>query len=221
MHTQKGDFVELVFTGRVNGAVFDSNNPEDLKQLNPDHKPRKTIAIVGEHMVVPGLDEALVGKELNKQFKIHVLPQKGFGERKTTMVRPVPLKVFTSQRIVPEPGMTLLLDQTLVTIRAVSGARVTVDFNNPLAGKELDYEVTIIRKIEDVKEKAELFFEWYMRSKPEIEVRDKVIVKAEKNFEPIINLFKEKFKQIVGVELGFELKESAKPDTSNAQQGTQ
>ena len=34
----KGDFVEIQFTGKANGEIFDSNIPEDLKKLNKEGK---------------------------------------------------------------------------------------------------------------------------------------------------------------------------------------
>ena len=68
MTTKKKDFIEIKFTGCANSQIFDSNIEEDLKKINPDAKPEKTIIVIGEGMVVPGLDKALEDKELNKKF---------------------------------------------------------------------------------------------------------------------------------------------------------
>ncbi len=221
MQTQNGDFIEIVFTGRTSGEVFDSNNPEELNKINSQHQPRKTIVIIGEKMVVPGLDEALLNREIGASFTVHVEPRKGFGERQTKLVRPIPLKVFTDRKISPRIGMALLLDQSLVTIRAVSGARVIVDFNSPLAGKDLDYDVTITRKVDDIKEKADLFFEWFARSKPELEIAEAVTVKIPKQFEPFISLFKPKFKTLIGKELIVRIVEPPANEVKSQPEATQ
>ena len=65
----KGDFVELKFTGYANNEVFDSNIAEDLKKLHPKAKEERLIVIVGEAMVVTGLDKALEDKELEKEYE--------------------------------------------------------------------------------------------------------------------------------------------------------
>jgi len=69
---KKKDFVEIKFTGYSNGNVFDSNIEEDLKKIDSKAKPKETIVIVGEGMVVNGLDNALEGKEIGKDYEINV-----------------------------------------------------------------------------------------------------------------------------------------------------
>ncbi len=201
---KKGDFVEIQFTGRSNGIIFDSNIEEDLKKLDSKAKPRKVIVVVGERMIVPGLDKSLAGKEIKKKFSVHLNYKEGFGERKRDLVKTIPLSVFTSQEIMPEPGKTLLMDNMLAKIITISGARVITDFNNPLAGKDLDYEFTITRIVEDLKEKAEAFFEFNLRFVPETEVKDnKVIVKAPEFMESFIKSLGEKFRQLSNAEIEF------------------
>ena len=39
--------------------------------------------------------------------------------------------------------MAIQLDNTIARVLSVSGGRVTMDFNNPLAGKEIDYKYKI------------------------------------------------------------------------------
>ncbi|MCH7568221.1 MAG: FKBP-type peptidyl-prolyl cis-trans isomerase [Nanoarchaeota archaeon] len=206
--TNKNDFVEIKFTGYYDGKVFDSNIPEDLKKLSPEAKPEKTIVIIGQGMVVSGLDKALEGKEIEKEYKIHVPYKEGFGERKRELVKTIPLNVFTKQNINPYPGATLLLDNMLVRIITISGARVITDFNNPLAGKDLDYKFKIIRKLQDDKEKCKAFFKFFFKIIPKFNIQDnKVIIEGPKPIEGIVNFYKDKFKEVMGKELEFKLEE--------------
>jgi FKBP-type peptidyl-prolyl cis-trans isomerase 2 len=218
--TKKKDFVEILFTGVSNGAVFDSNIPEDLEKLSKESKPEKTIVAIGQRMVVKGLDEALEGKELNKFYNIQVSYKDGFGERKRELVKTIPLSVFTKHKINPKPGSTFFLDNMLVRIITVSGARVITDFNNPLSGKELNYKFKITRKVTDDKEKVETFFKFFFKFLPNFEVaKGSVKVKAAKEIEPIINMSKEKFKIIMGKDLEFEeeKKKTEKPIEKEAE----
>jgi FKBP-type peptidyl-prolyl cis-trans isomerase 2 len=216
MHITTGDFVELKYTGFIDGKAFDSNDPEQFKEeKRKDVKP--LTVIVGQRFVVPGLDKALVGKEIGKPYKVHVMPEEAFGVRQANLVKTFPLKVFHQQKINPVPGMTLMLDNMPVLIRAISGARVMVDFNNPLAGKEIDYSFELMRKIEGLEDKALAFFYGFFRMKPSLECTDKVVLKGIKSLEPFVNLAKDKFKELVGAELVFQLEEKAKESSSENQ----
>ena len=174
---KKNDFIELKYTGYVNGKAFDSNIEEDLKEINPKAKVQKTIIVVGQGMIVKGVDSALEGKEVGKEYKVTFPAKDGFGDRRKDMVKTIPLKVFTERKINPEAGMAFALDDMLVKVLAVSGARVIADFNNPLAGKELEYKFTVVRKIADEDEKCRAIFGLLFKVVPEFEIKDKVIVR--------------------------------------------
>jgi len=179
-----------------------------LKKISKDAKPKETIVIVGESMVVSGFDRALEGKEIGKDYEIKVPAKDGFGERRKELVKTIPLKIFREKKINPYPGMILAMDENLVRIITVSGARVMADFNNPLAGKELVYKFKIVRKIQDGKEKAKTVFESMLRFVPDFELKgNEIVMKGPKFMEKIVDALKEKFKELVGKELKFEIEE--------------
>lgn len=208
--TRKKDFVEIKYTGYVDGKVFDSNIREDLESLSKEAKPEKTLICIGENMVVPGLDKALENKELGVEYKIDVPYSEGFGKRHGELVKTIPLKVFTQQKINPYPGASLLLDNQLVRIITISGARVLTDFNNPLAGKNLSYKFIISRFVSDLKEKSETLFRFFLRFNPKFEIEgNKIIVIGPKPLENYILLQKNKFKELLGVDLEFKVEEKS------------
>jgi len=209
---KRGDFVEIKYTGSANGDVFDSNIEEDLKKANSDVKVNKAIVVVGEKMVVNGLDKSFENREIGKDYEIDVPFKDGFGERKRELVKTIPLHVFSEHKVQPRPGMMLTLDNALVKIIAVSGARVITDFNNPLSGKDLHYKVKIVRKVSDEKEKAEALFEVMFKFVPEFEIKDEVVVKGVKFVEVYVKAFNDKFKELLGKGLKFELKEPKKKE---------
>lgn len=209
--TKKNDYVEISFTGYANGEPFDSNVPEELKKINPKATPEKTVVIIGQGTVVTGLDKALEDKEVGKEYEAAFSYKEGFGERKRELIRTLPIKAFLEQKINPQPGMVLALDQNIVKIIAVSGARVTADFNNPLAGKDLKYKFTIQKIVTDEKEKAETALKMFFQFVPDHEVKDKkTIVKLPKGLESMIEMYKEKFKELTGMDLVFEEKKQEK-----------
>ncbi len=203
--TQKGDFIEIKFTGYGNGNMFDSNIESDLKQLHPKAKPEKLVVIIGEGQVVTGLDKALENKEIGKEYEVTFSHNEGFGERRKDLIRVVPLAQFTAQKVNPYPGMVLALDNQAVKIIAVSGARVTVDFNNPLSGKEIKYKFTISQKVTDETERVKTVFKLLFGFLPEFEIKETAIaVKFPKGLETFIDPYKEKFKKLLNKDLEFK-----------------
>jgi len=211
-NTKKGDFIDLEFTGYSNGEVFDSNISEDLKKINSEAKIKKSIIVIGQGMVVKGLDKALESKEINKEFNITIDSKEGFGERKRELIRTIPLASFREKKVDPHPGMVLALDNSIVKIIAVSGARVTVDFNNPLAGKEIKYKFTIKSIVTEEKIKVESLFQFFFQFLPEYEIKDSIVLIGPKEFESVAKMYSDKFKDILGKPLTFKEKIVKKDD---------
>ncbi len=94
------DFIELEFTGRLahDNSIFDTNVEKIAKEnnlFNPKVPYQPVIICVGEKQVLPGLDKALVGKELGKDYKTEFGAEEGFGKKDVKKVQLVPLSTFT------------------------------------------------------------------------------------------------------------------------------
>ncbi len=89
------------------------------------------------------------------------LPAKGFGFRNPKLIRILPISKFIENKINPVPGAYFEIDGREAKVQSVSGGRVRVDFNNPLAGKQLVYKIKIVRKIEGKKEGVERLLKYY------------------------------------------------------------
>jgi FKBP-type peptidyl-prolyl cis-trans isomerase 2 len=203
--TKKGDFVELEFLGKnlTNNEVFDTNIKAEAEKIGIEYTGKPLIVCIGQGMVVKGFDQALEGKEVGKKLSTKLSPEQGFGSRRPNLSRMIPLKLFLAQKIYPQPGMTLALDNNLVKVMSVSGGRVMVDFNNPLAGKDIEYEFTIKNIIEDSKAKVASVQRFLFGHEFEVDVDDaakKVIFKDVK-LTPILDAFKDKFKELLGFDV--------------------
>lgn len=207
MATKKHDFVELEFVGKNlgNNEVFDTNIASEAKKIGLEMNSKPFIISIGRGMVVKGFDEALEGKEVGKKYTIQISPDKAFGKRDSKLVRLIPMKVFVEQKIYPQPGMTLALDNNLVKVVSVSGGRVMVDFNNPVAGKEVEYEFTIKKLVTDDKEKVSavqrLLFGHEFKFELEEKDGKKKIVFEDIKLTPVLNAFKHKFKEILDMDV--------------------
>jgi FKBP-type peptidyl-prolyl cis-trans isomerase 2 len=202
--TKKKDFIEIEYTGYSNGNIFDSNIPDDLKKLNPKAKQEKTIVIIGEKNVVPGLDKALEEKEIGKEYEISLEPKDAFGLRDKNLMKTIPLKVFTAQKINPYPGAVLNMDGAIAKIISVSGARVMTDFNNPLAGKPVKYKFKIVKILTDDKEKVTSYFQNTFHFVPEFDVsKEEIIIKGPKPLEQFLMQLKDKIKSLFDKDIKF------------------
>ena len=84
---------------------------------------------------------------------IEISPDKAFGPRIPEKVKMVPLRRLRDKGITPQLGMRIEYDKKLATIRTIGAGRVTLDFNPPLAGKTLTYEIRINKKLRTTKER--------------------------------------------------------------------
>ena len=216
MAIKKGDFIEIEFTGKIkeDGEVFDTNVKkvaEENKFNTENIKP--FILAVGQKMLPKGFDEDLEGKEAGNEYKVELKPEEAFGKRNKNFIRMIPTKMFLEQRINPERGMQLALDGQLVKVLSNSSGRTLVDFNNPLAGKEVIYEYKILREIKDQKEKIDGLQDFLFKRIFNFEIKDKkIIFKVEKQFEPFVKLFSDKFKELLDLEVDAEVVEKKKEE---------
>ena len=211
MKLQKKDFIEVEFTGKTKeGQIFDSNIKEDLKEINPEIKAKPLIFCLGEDMFLKGVDDYLIGKELG-DYKIELTPENAFGKRDPRQIQMVPMKVFIQHQINPVKGAMLNFDGKMGKVLSVSGGRILVDFNNPLAGKEVIYDMKVKRKVEDLKEKIKAFNEFLFRQDFKFEVKEKkVIYEVEEKLSKFVEMFKDKFKEVFDMDL--EIKKEEKKE---------
>lgn len=203
---QKNDFIEIEFTGKANNEIFDTTNKDEAKKIGLEADVKPIIVSAGNEMLLKGFDEDLIGKEIGKKYSIKLTPDKAFGKRNPTMIRTVPIKIFHEKQMNPYPGLTVQMDNYIAKILSVSGGRVSVDFNNPLAGKDITYDFTVKRKIDDDTEKVNALQDFFFRSRFEFEIKDKKVIFKKPEIKPFIEVFKEKFKTITGME--FEVEEA-------------
>ena len=96
--------------------------------------------------IIPGLENALEGKEKGEKLTVSVEPEQGYGARDEQLVQAVPRSAFKGVEELA-PGMQFQAQgpqgSRLVVVTQVAQDVVTVDANHPLAGQTLQFEVEI------------------------------------------------------------------------------
>jgi len=158
MPIQKGDFILINYTSKVKetGEIFDTTNEETAKKEKfykegEIYEPK--LVVVGERLVLEALDEALQKFKIKKKNSVEIPPEKAFGNRDPEKVRLIPLRRLAARGITPKLGMQIEYDRKLATVRTMGSGRVQLDFNPPLAGKTLVYEVTVEKRLKTNTEK--------------------------------------------------------------------
>jgi FKBP-type peptidyl-prolyl cis-trans isomerase SlyD len=108
------------------------------------------VILVGHGNIIPGLEQAMDGREAGDKFEVDVAAADAYGEKREGLSQRIPKKHFGAQRL--EPGMQVILQTNFgpraVTIEKVGMSVVDVDLNHPMAGKNLHFAI----EIADVRE---------------------------------------------------------------------
>jgi FKBP-type peptidyl-prolyl cis-trans isomerase SlyD len=108
--------------------------------------------------IIPGLENALEGKESGERLSVTVQPEEGYGARDEQLVQAVPRSAFQGAPEI-KPGMQFQAQGPqgvrLVVVTQVTEDLVTVDANHPLAGQTLHFEVEVAEVREPTSEELE------------------------------------------------------------------
>jgi len=157
MAVKPGDFLLVNYTLKVkeSGETVDTTFDSVAKDAHI-HREDSTFGpkfiILGEGWLPKGLEESLVGLDPGTNKTVELSPEKGFGNRDPGKMRLVPLRRFRDKEY-PTPGQQVEFDGRPAVVRAVGAGRVQVDYNHPLAGRTLVYDVSIDKVLENENEK--------------------------------------------------------------------
>ena len=172
------DFVEIEYTGRIkeDNSIFDTTEEKIAKDeglFEKEHEYGPAIICIGEDNILKALDEQIKGKETGKEYTFEINSESAFGRKNAKLLQMVPLNKFRQQNINPVPGLQLNIDGVFGVVKTVSGGRCYVDFNHPLAGKDLVYNVKIKRVVDDDKEKLKSMLDIHLHlHDAEIEIKE-------------------------------------------------
>ena len=126
------------------GKVIDSSEGREPLQY-----------IQGAHMIVVGLEKAMVGHDVGDKFDVKVIPSEGYGEYNEEMTQEVPLDVFQGVDKVVE-GMMFYAQTPAgpmpIRVKSVSEKSAVIDANHELAGQNLNFAIEVVSVREATEE---------------------------------------------------------------------
>lgn len=136
---KSGDTVQVHYTGTLeDGSEFDSSRKRN--------EPLEFT--LGQGQMIPGFEKAVDGMEVGDSKKVNIPSQEAYGEKKQEMIMEVSKDDFPPN-ITPEVGQQLAVNtqgkQVPVIITEMSDDKVTLDANHPLAGKDLTFDIELVK----------------------------------------------------------------------------
>ncbi|ADV68853.1 FKBP-type peptidyl-prolyl cis-trans isomerase [Deinococcus maricopensis] len=136
MNITQDKVVELEYVLKVDGEVVDQSEPGE-----------PLIYLHGHNNIISGLERALEGKAVGDELSVTVNPEDGYGEHDEENVQTVSRADFDEEEVEVGAQYFAQADDGSVmpfTVVDVQGDEVTVDFNPPLAGETLHFDVKVL-----------------------------------------------------------------------------
>jgi FKBP-type peptidyl-prolyl cis-trans isomerase 2 len=137
-NAESGDQVTLHLTGKTRDEeVFATTVGEQPIELT-----------IGEGLVIPGVENGIIGMQVGEKRTFTLSPQEGFGERRDELVPTVKKEDFPDS-IQPSIGQQLRVrvkddKVTKVSVTHIKKNEVTLDGNHPLAGQVIKFEIELL-----------------------------------------------------------------------------
>lgn len=129
--------VSMAYKLTVDGKVLDEAGESDALQF-----------LQGNRNIISGLESQLAGMKVGESKTVKVSPEGGYGVRDEDAIEEIPLSEFP-EGVKPEVGMELEVkdeegNEMYGRVLSLGAETAKMDFNHPLAGKELNFEVKIV-----------------------------------------------------------------------------
>ena len=138
LKVRKGDTVRVHYACKLtNGTVIDSSQGREPLEFT-----------IGNGEIIKGLEDTVIGMKVGQTKTATVAPEQTYGVRHEEWMIDV-VRDKLPEDFKPEVGLHYEIprengESSLATVTRVSQTTVTLDFNHPLAGKELIFEVSLL-----------------------------------------------------------------------------
>ena len=146
--------IDVDYEGRLeDGTLFDTSKKEVAEKEGAYAEEREYTPLhvqLGNGSLIKGFESALIGMEEGETKTVTIKAADAYGESKEDLSRTFPKDKERDKEL--KEGMMLMVNveerQFPARVLKVTEEEVTIDFNHPLAGKDLTFKLTII-KIEE------------------------------------------------------------------------
>lgn len=147
---EKGDNISVNYVGKYdNGTVFDTSlldvaKEAELYDANSTRTYEPLSFVVGAGQMISGFDNGVLNMTIDEKKTLKLSPDEAYGEYKEEYLVPVPRSDLENNSIMPEIGKQVGTLMGVATIIDITDTNVTLDFNSPLAGKNLTFDIEVV-----------------------------------------------------------------------------
>ena len=149
-------YIDYTAHTKEDGFYFDTTS-EDVAKEKEIHKENERyepmLVAIGWNWLLAALEEELVGMKVGNSKTVEIPPEKGAGKRDPNLIKKIALTKLHKAGARGYKGEEVTFGRERGVITTVLGRTVRVDFNPPLAGKTLIFDVTVKEIISDPADK--------------------------------------------------------------------
>ncbi len=163
-------YIDYSATTKDDGIVFDTTMSEVAKDsgiFKENDRYEPMLVAIGWNWLLAALEEELIGMKVGDSKTVEVPPEKGAGERDPSKVKMIAKTKLAKHKHQPIKGEQITFGNERGVITAVLGRKVRIDFNSPLAGRTLVFDVTLRNILSDSSEKLRAVVKRRMPGIPE------------------------------------------------------
>lgn len=164
MAFKEGDIVRIDYNAYIADIdrLYDTTSESAAKDAglyNEKYTYAPMAHIIGSKKLFKALEDAIANAEIGKEETVEIASADAAGPRDPKLVEVYPIREFYKQEINPIPGTEVRLGNRNGVVMSAGAGRVKVDFNNPLAGKDLRYTFTVTEVVTENEAKAKAITE--------------------------------------------------------------
>jgi peptidylprolyl isomerase len=140
MAASTGDTVRVHYRGTLaDGTEFDASEGRDPLEFR-----------LGDGVVIPGFEAAVAGLEPGEKRTVTIAPQDAYGPKNEALIQRIDADAFSEDPYVGGHVDLIAPDGSRLPgeITSVDEEGAVLDFNHPLAGKTLTFEVELVEIVE-------------------------------------------------------------------------
>lgn len=145
---KNGSTVSVDYIGMFeNGTVFDTSIKSVAEEngiYNPNREYKPINFTVGTGQLIEGFEKGVLGMHIGENKRIKIPPEEAYGPVREDLIIPVPIEYFREANITPVIGSYIYVRGQPAKIVGVNNTHVVLDFNNPMAGKTLIFNITVV-----------------------------------------------------------------------------
>lgn len=134
--------------GKNTAVTIDYVLKDDTGNLIDESNDGQFVFLAGASNIIPGLENALLGKSAGEELEVSIAPAEAYGEHDPARVQSVKREMFPEgidiQVGAQFHGASPNGDPVVVTVTSIDGDDIVIDGNHALAGQTLNFAVKVV-----------------------------------------------------------------------------